>query len=115
VTIPQLEKQPFVILDRTFANNRYVYDLFQRHGLVPNVVMETSQFHTLSAMVSAGEAISFVYRAFIDLHPGLVGIPIAQEDVTQQINLAWMRERYIGNGLRSMIQYAKAQRTLLQT
>ena len=108
VTVDQLEQEPFVILDSSFANNQYVHRLFARYGLTPNIVMETNQFSTIIEMVSTGQAISFAYQAYVELHPNLmVGIPVEDDADRQVISLMWVRERYLLGDLNKIITYIK--------
>lgn len=80
--------------------DRIVSQLFDRSGLCLDPILETSQMDTIRNCVSAGNAVSFVNKEYVDLFPGqLVGIPLDGMEKKEKLYLIWPRNGGVSSGL----------------
>ncbi len=69
-----LEGQPVIMKEKGSGTHALVTQCFARHGMVPNVLVETSNVDFIKDMVSKGEGISFLVEQAVreDVRRGLV-------------------------------------------
>lgn len=76
VTMEDVALAPLALLNCGFFINRVVTQAFQEQGLCPNVLMYTSQLHTVKHLVSSGLASTFLMRQAITADDGLAAISL---------------------------------------
>ena len=106
VSIEDLKDEKFVVLDSSYANNKFTHQIFHEYGLTPKIIMETTQFSTVKDMISSGAAISFAYQTFVNYHRDeVIGIPldVQESQKNQSISLVWPRGQYHLNSLDKLI------------
>ena len=100
VSCAQLQHEPVAMPDRDSDCGRFVSQLFERSGLCLDPILETSQMDTIRNCVSAGNAVSFVNKEYVDLFPGqLVGIPLDGMEKKEKLYLIWPRNGGVSSGL----------------
>lgn len=60
IDVAGIEKEEMVLLNRTFATRQTIDKHFKRHGIKPNVVMETSSMTTLIELVRSGSLVTIL-------------------------------------------------------
>lgn len=102
-----LEPYPLALYQQTGPDGQFCEALLQRY-FTPNVVFRAEDEPSLYRMVEAGCALALAIRA-----PGLEAfpvraIPIQGEDFDLEIELAYLRNRYLSPVVERFIQFAQA-------
>lgn len=106
VSASQIKDEEIVVLDSSSVSSQYVRQYFEREGLMPNIVLETSQLNTIKHMVSSGKAISFIYKDFAELYPNqMVCVPIDDPKNKQLIYFIWPKNRSLTTKMAKLISY----------
>lgn len=89
-----LQGQPVIMKEKGSGTHALVTECFARHGMIPNVLVETSNVEFIKEMVSKGEGVSFLVEQAVqeDARQGLVSIvPVLDEEMELPVFIA-MRE-----------------------
>ncbi|NOW48742.1 DNA-binding transcriptional LysR family regulator [Novosphingobium sp. SG751A] len=60
IDVAGIEKEEMVLLNRTFATRQTIDRHFKRHGIKPNVVIETSSMTTLIELVRSSSLVTIL-------------------------------------------------------
>jgi len=76
IEFADLEGQPVIMKEKGSGTHALVTRCFARHGMVPNVLVETSNVDFIKDMVSKGEGISFLVEQAVqeDLERGVLSV-----------------------------------------
>lgn len=91
VDYDMLVDKPIAMLPTdTFVSN-YMRKNFNEHGIVPNIVLETSQLSMIQRIVMDNTALSFLYKGNFAASSSIVAIPF-KEPVEVGIDLIWNKK-----------------------
>jgi LysR family cyn operon transcriptional activator len=54
ITLEQITQYPLVLPAKGYMTSKFVHDLFERHGLSPNIAIEINDIPTLLELVKTG-------------------------------------------------------------
>lgn len=106
VTLEELAGQPLVMYNTDSVQNRIIRSRFDRIGIVPNILIYTSQIYTMKSMIHNNTCVSFFYASLLQDHPDLVGIPIAPW-IEQKVGLIWRKGKYTTRSTEAFISFVK--------
>lgn len=106
LTMEELTNLPLVMYNTDSVQNHSIRSRFDRIGVVPNVLLYTSQIHTIKSMVHSNTCVSFFYASLLQDHPDLVGIPI-EPRIEQKVGLIWRKGKYTPAGVEAFAAFVK--------
>ena len=108
VSLEEMAAEPLVLLDEHYTASRRQMELFQEHGLTPNVLLRTSQMFTVERFVVSGAAAGFLPAELAAQHPGITAVPFAQENTLRPTLLLWRKGEQKYSAAESFIRTARA-------
>ena len=106
VTLEELAAQPLVMYNTDSVQNHSIRSRFDRMGVVPNILIYTSQIYTMKSMLHNNTCVSFFYASLLQDHPDLVGIPIVPR-IEQKVGLIWRKGKYTASSTEAFISFVK--------
>ena len=106
VSFADLDGQPVIMKEKGSGTHALVTECFARHGMVPNVLVETSNVDFIKDMVSKGEGISFLVEQAVqeDANKGLVSIlPLLDEEMELPVFIAVREEDTLSPSARAFL------------
>ncbi len=98
VAIRELADEPIIMKEVGSGTRKLVNELFERHRITPNVLMETSNTEFIKQLVQRGEGVSFVVREAValELHEGkLAAIPIRGRKIYLDVSIAYLKTQHL--------------------
>lgn len=92
----ELEGQPIIMKDKGSGARHVVSEVFSRHGLTPNTLLETSNIGVIKQMVSQGECVAFLTEGAVieDIkNKRLRIIPIIDEEIHVEVIIAYLKDQ----------------------
>ncbi len=106
VKFEDLREEALVVMKEDSYQNAEIKRRFREAGVVPNVMLYSSQLYTIKEVVRCNNGAAFLFRNLVEEDPELVGIP-CDPPVPIRIGLIWKRGKYTYNGTKNLIQFAK--------
>lgn len=94
VTLEELTHEPIIMKEKGSGTRKLVAEAFSKKGLVPNILMETSNTEFIKQLVQRGEGIAFLVRAAIalELQEGKLRIlRIAEKPLFLDVSIAHLK------------------------
>ncbi len=99
ITAELLNDLPLVMFRSGSKHNTYINQIFEVANIRPNIILYSSQIHTIQKLVEGGQVGAFVFDGVAKLFPDLVMIPV--KDLPQQtVFMVWKKEQHINNKAR---------------
>lgn len=96
ITFDMLQDEPIIFFRKGSRHNDLIEKCFAEEGIEPNVVLYSSQIHTIREFISRGDVGAFVFDGMVDLFDDIVKIPVAGLPI-QTVDLVWKKEQYLIN------------------
>lgn len=106
ITLEELAGQPLVMYNTDSVQNRSIRRRFDRMGILPDILLYTSQIYTMKSMIHNNTCVSFFYASLLQDHPDLVGIPIVPR-IEQKVGLIWRKGKYTTQSTKAFISFVK--------
>lgn len=109
-TIEVLRDMPLILLSPDTVGRRFMDDLFKKHKIVPNVVMELSSSEEVKRMVelNLGAAIISKLAVTSELRLGTLKIiPIWELEVTHPVGVIYKSGRYLNSAMQQFLSDLK--------
>lgn len=106
VTLEELATQPLVMYNTDSVQNHSIRSRFDRMGIVPNILIYTSQIYTMKSMIHNNTCASFFYASLLQDHPDIVGIPI-EPRIEQKVGLIWRKGKYTASSTKAFISFVR--------
>lgn len=106
ITLEELAGQPLVMYNTDSVQNHSIRSRFDRMGILPNILIYTSQIYTMKSMIHNNTCVSFFYASLLQDHPDLVGIPIVPR-IEQKVGLIWRKGKYTTQSTEAFISFVK--------
>lgn len=94
------------ILPQPKTRLAYLRSHFDRLGIVPDVLIYTSQIYTMKSMIHNNTCVSFFYASLLEEHPDLVGVPI-EPRIEQKVGLIWRKGKYTASSTEAFISFVQ--------
>jgi DNA-binding transcriptional LysR family regulator len=91
--VGDLAGQPLIMREEGSTLCELVLQFFDRHGVTPRVVIQTSNSDCVKAMVEQGEGAAFLVRSVIEkevVEGRLAVVPLVDEPLTLQVHIAYL-------------------------
>ena len=106
ITLEELALEPLVMYNTDSVQNHIIRTRFDRLGIVPNILIYTSQIYTMKSMIHNNTCVSFFYASLLQDHPDLVGIPIVPL-IEQKVGLIWRKGKYTTSSTEAFISFVR--------
>jgi len=110
VSMKTFEKEPFILLKK--GNDMYerAFSVFEKNGIVPNVVFYVDQLNISYTLVESGMGAAFVTDTlfkFSKFGDNAVLYNISREHSSRMLYIAYKKNKYCTNAMRKFIDTAK--------
>jgi len=98
VSIEELIDEPIIMKEAGSGTRKLVNELFDKKGLTPNILMETSNTEFIKQLVERGDGISFVVKdaAAVELQEKrLVTVPVEGVKVVLDVSIAYLKNQHL--------------------
>jgi DNA-binding transcriptional LysR family regulator len=109
----ELSGQLIVMKEVGSGTHALIKSVFEERGLVPNILLETSNQEFIKEMVERGEGVAFLVRAAIqeDLARGrLAAVPILDRQLSFQVHIAHLTGADLSPAARAFLTILEAER-----
>lgn len=113
IAFAELEGELVILKEEGSSTRALVRRLFERRGLTPNVLLETSNLEFIKEMVEKGEGLSFLVRSAVgqELEEGrLRVIPVRDQEMTLQVYTAYREEGELSPAARAFLAILEEER-----
>lgn len=105
-TLESLQNIPFIMLSPDTVGRRFVDDLFQNHGIEPEIVMELTSSEEVKRMVeiNLGAAIISKQSVLRELRQGtLKVVPIQELEISHPVGVIYKSSRYLNSAMQQFL------------
>jgi DNA-binding transcriptional LysR family regulator len=98
ISFEDLMEEPIIMKETGSGTRKLVNELFRQKGLIPNILMETSNTEFIKQLVQRGDGISFVIREAVaaELHEKkLATLPIKGKQVYLDVSIAYLMNQHL--------------------
>ena len=106
ITLEELAAQPLVMYNTDSVQNQSICSRFDRIGVVPNILIYTSQIYTMKSMIHNNTCVGFFYASLLQDHPDITEIPI-EPRIEQKVGLIWRKGKYTPNSVEAFISFVR--------
>jgi DNA-binding transcriptional LysR family regulator len=106
ISINELVGQPLVLFKEDSYQSRVTKGLFRGIGVEPNVILYSSQLHTIRELVVQNIASTVLFRGVIDPGEGIKEIPFETPIITD-IYMIWNRGKHLYSNLTKLIDFTR--------
>jgi len=105
VTLAELAAERFILFGDEFTLHHLIREACAKAGFTPEVVLETSQWDFMTAMVAARFGIAFLPENICKKldDPALRTIPLAATDARWRLAMIWRKDRYLSYAAKAWI------------
>ncbi len=107
VLVQDLGKEPIIMKEKGSGTRKLVNELFAKHGLSPNILMETSNTEFIKQLVHRGDGISFVVREAVtaELQEGrLATVSIKGQKIFLDVSIAYLRDQNLSRPAQAFLE-----------
>lgn len=94
VSLADLKKQKLILMKADSYQNQKIHDEFDRIGIKPNVLLYSSQYHTIRQFLNGGDCGAFVFKEIADMDDNLVAIPL-KNPIPIEIGVMWKKSNIL--------------------
>ena len=98
ISIKELEKESIIMKEWGSGTRKLVNELLSKHGLRPEILMETSNTEFIKQLVQRGDGVSFVVREAVvsEMQEGkLAEVPIKGQKVFLDVSIAYLKDQHL--------------------
>lgn len=111
VTVEMLWDEPLVFYNTDAAMNRTMYARFRSKGMVPNIIMYSSQLYTTLNYVRRGDCAAFLYSSLAINPRDFVQVPLEPE-YTTDFGIVWPKT-HLREETRKFVEFAQQYTPIL--
>ena len=114
VSVEELVHEPMIMKEMGSGTRKQVNELFNRKGLSPNVLMETSNTEFIKQLVQRGEGISFLVEESVAVEireKRLATVPVAGEKPFLDVSIAYLKDQHLSHPARAFVEMLKKMAT----
>jgi len=96
ITMSDLSNEPVIMKEAGSGTRKIVNRLFHGHGIVPNILMETSNTEFIKQLVQRGDGVSFVVREAVvsESQEGKIAtLPVRGEKLFLDVSIAYLKNQ----------------------
>ncbi len=106
VHVRELAEEPLVLFKEGYFQSEQIAGRFARSGLMPDVLLSTSQLSTIISLVRNGSASGFLFRAVADRYPGLVPVSL-DPPLEEDVSLVWKKGGFLFSDMNHFIEFVR--------
>ena len=106
IDFQQLAGEPLILLKEDSYQNFIIRQSFERHGLIPNVLLYSGQLLTIEKFITRNLACSFLFQNMVAETPGIAGIPL-REPIPVRIGLIWKKDKQMYSNVSKFIDFTQ--------
>ena len=106
ISFNELADEHIILFKADSYQNIFIKKAFSDMGIVPKILLYSSQLYTIKEFLSYGSAGAFLYRQVAEMDDDLVCIPLDRA-IIQDIVLIWSRSGNLYSDSENFIQFAK--------
>jgi DNA-binding transcriptional LysR family regulator len=113
IRFEQLAGQLIIMKEEGSSTHALIRRAFERRGLTPNVLVETSNLEFIKEIVEKGEGVSFLVRSAIsqEAEEGRIRvIPVLDEDLALQVHIACLEEGDLSPAARAFLKILEEEK-----
>jgi DNA-binding transcriptional LysR family regulator len=98
VAFDQVATEPIIMKEVGSGTRRLVNQLFERYGVAPNILMETSNTEFIKQLVHRGDGISFLVKqsVAVELEEGkLAAITLTGARIFLDVSIAYLKDQHL--------------------
>lgn len=107
VSIGMIRKEPLVLFKEDSHQSGSIKRQFASISAEPNVILYSSQLHTIKELITNGVASSVLFRGVVGYNEGIVSIPF-DKPLISDIYLIWNKDKHLFSDLTRFIDFTKA-------
>ncbi len=96
VSLRELADEPIIMKETGSGTRKLVNGLFEKRGISPNILMETSNTEFIKQLVQRGDGVSFVVREAVatEIQEGkLATVPIEKKKIYLDVSIAYLKDQ----------------------
>ena len=106
VDMDMISKEPLVMFKEDSYHTTAIRKMFRARGMEPNVILYSSQLHTITELVANSVASSVLFKGVINYNEGVVGTPFEKPFISE-IQLIWNKSRYLHGDIVKFIDFTR--------
>ncbi len=98
ISFDDLSEEPIIMKEKGSGTRKLVNELFRQKGLIPNILMETSNTEFIKQLVERGDGVSFVVREAVAVElqeKKLATLPIKGKQVYLDVSIAYLKNQHL--------------------
>jgi len=110
LSIKDLAREPIIMREKGSGTRKLVTELFAQKGLIPNILMETSNTEFIKQLVQRGDGISFLVKAAaaIELREKkLVTVPFDVQKIFLDVSIAYLKDQHLSPPAKAFLDILK--------
>ena len=108
VSFEMLKKESLILMKADSFQNQKIRIEFEKLGVQPNVLLYSSQFHTIRQFLLSGNCAAFVFKEIADMDENLVAVPL-ETPIPIQIGLMWKRSNLLYTDTEKFMSFIKRE------
>jgi len=105
VTIEDIKSEPVILMKEGFFQTRLIKDMYSQIGLVPNIVLVSSQILVIRNFIKINAGGAFLIKELVDADDEhIIGIPF-KEKLNLKIGLIWRKNVELHQGAIEFVKY----------
>ena len=106
LTLEELAGERFVMYNTDSVQNTALRSRFDRLGIVPEVLLYTSQIVTMKGVLHSEPAVGFFFASLLGANPDLKGVPL-DPPIEQRVGLLWRKGRYVSGSTEAFVKFVR--------
>lgn len=107
VGIEDFKDEPLVLLPAGSYNRAQAEEIYNRNGLIPNVLLHSSQLYTIERLLQSGAAAAFLFKEFALNTAGIAGLTVSPSMPAINIGVVWKKDKLLFADVIRFIDFAK--------
>lgn len=104
ITVDNIGNSPIALFKGGYYHVDAIKELFKKSNLTPNIVLGSSQLHTIKEFVKLNIAGSFLFREIEETDFSIVSIPL-NPPINVNVGLVWKKGQYIYDDAKRFIEF----------
>jgi DNA-binding transcriptional LysR family regulator len=107
VSAKELAEEPIIMKEVGSGTRKLVNDLFEKSGLTPNILMETSNTEFIKQLVQRGDGISFVVKEAVALEvqeKKIAARPIEGQEILLDVSIAYLKNQRLSPPAKAFLE-----------
>lgn len=104
ISFNNIGSSPIILFTDGYYHVDVIKEMFSKNKLTPNIIMRSSQLHTIKQFIKLNIASSFLFRDVEDVDPSIISIPL-NPPIKITIGLIWKKGQYLYGDVEKLIHF----------